>query len=193
MTILKNWLGSNDKSRGVPGNLMRATIVCLPLLSLAACDSADNGPKTAQEIWTEVKQFNDQPEPGMYTQTIEQTNFQGPQGNSGVLAPKQTTNFCMTKDQSQDFPKMFEPEGMSDDDCKYERFDVSQGSFDTLLICSNGERKTSRMRGTFSKLGGTINLEIENNPTVMMSQQPRTITITRTFQISLKRIGNCKL
>lgn len=172
--------------------------VLLPVLSivaLAACDSADKGPKTMDEAKAEARQLQ-RPEPGQYRQTTKVTKFDIPGAPPEMVAQirkmmegqNNNVTYCLSKaDADKGFEEMFKKgrEG----DCTYERFDATSESIDAIMVCKGGPQGGSArmtMNGTVGKTGSKVNVNVaQKNDGAPMGNADIAMELTTT------RLGDC--
>jgi hypothetical protein len=168
--------------------------LALATLALAACDSADKGPKTLDQAKAEAKRL-ERPEPGLYQQTMKFTKFDVPgapkemveQIKGMMQGAGQSVKYCLTKAQSEKgFEDMFKKIG--EGECKYERFDASSSTIDAILVCTNPRGGTARlaMAGTVSKTGSAVKVDVQQKD----DKNPMG-NATIAMDVSTKRIGDC--
>jgi len=173
-----------------PNFLLAATA----LLALAACDSADKGPKTLDQAKAEAKQM-ERPEPGQYSQTTKFTKFDVPgappamaEQIKGMMQDKgETTTYCLSKaDSEKGFEEMFKKVG--EGECKYERFDATSSSIDAVLVCETGPGGSARlaMNGTVSKTGSDVKVDVQQK-----NDKSPMGNANLAMEVSSKRIGDC--
>ncbi len=164
------------------------------LLSLAACDSADKGPKTLDEAKAEAQQM-ERPEPGQYSQTTKFTRFDVPgappemaaQIKGMMNAKGETSTYCLSKEDSEKgFEEMFKKVG--DGECKYERFDASSSTIDAVLVCETGPGGSARlaMNGTLSKTGSTVKVDVQQK-----NDKSPMGNANLAMEVSSRRSGDC--
>ncbi|HUQ13133.1 MAG TPA: DUF3617 domain-containing protein [Novosphingobium sp.] len=171
-----------------------SAILLLSVGALAACDSADKGPKTLEEAKQEAKQL-ERPEPGQYRQTTRFTKFEVPgappqmveQIKTMMSAKGETSTYCLSKaDSDKGFEEMFKKVG--DGDCKYDRFDATASTIDAILVCNAGPGGSARlaMNGTVSRTGSEVKVDV-----VQKNDKSPMGNATIAMEISSKRVGEC--
>ena len=164
------------------------------LLALAACDSADKGPKTLDQAKAEAQQM-ERPEPGQYSKTTKFTKFDVPAAPpamaeqiKGMMQGKgKTSIYCLSKEDSEKgFGEVFKKVG--EGICKYERFDVSASRIDAVLVCEAGPGGSSRlaMSGTVSKTGSNIKIDGQQK-----NDKSPMGNANLAMEVSSKRLGDC--
>jgi hypothetical protein len=170
------------------------TVAVLSVLALSACDSADKGPKTAEQAKEEAAKL-DRPTPGQYKQTMTITKFEIPGAPPEMTAQMKTAmaqaqehTFCMTEAMADEgFREMFDKVG-DEGECTYDRFDVSGGRLDAVLSCQNPREGKAQitMAGTVGENGSDV--------TVTVNQQGGEAPMANA-QIAMhmvsQRIGDC--
>ncbi|MCB2073114.1 MAG: DUF3617 domain-containing protein [Novosphingobium sp.] len=163
-------------------------------LQLAACDSADSGPKTMEEAKEEAGKL-ERPRPGQYKQTMTVTEFELPGAPpemaaqlKSALGQSNDQEFCLTEEMSKKgFQDMFQKIG-DDGECSYERFNVSGGDLDALLQCqSEAEGKAQfSLAGKVTTEGSDIKVRIDSdNPNSPMGKAKI------GMHMVTERIGDC--
>ena len=166
----------------------------LALGALAACDSADKGPKSLDQAKAEAKRL-ERPEPGLYQQTMKFTRFEVPGAPKEVVeqikgmmqGAGQSTKYCLTKEDSdKGFEEMFKKVG--EGDCNYERFDASASTIDAILVCTNPQGGTARlaMNGTVSKTGSAVKVDVQQK-----DDKTPMGNANIAMEVSSKRVGDC--
>jgi Protein of unknown function (DUF3617) len=169
-------------------------LMVLTLVGLAACDSADKGPKSLDQAKAEAKRL-ERPEPGYYQQSMKFTKFEVPGAPKEVVdqikgmmqGAGESTNYCLTKEDSEKgFEEMFKKVG--EGDCKYERFDASASTIDAILVCTNPKGGTARlaMNGTVSKTGSAVKVDVQQK-----DDKTPMGNANIAMEVSSKRIGDC--
>jgi hypothetical protein len=173
------------------------SIYLLPLtlgISLAACDSADKGPKSLDEAKAEARQM-ERPEPGQYRQTTKFTKFDVPgappqmmeQIKTMMSGKGETSTYCLSQaDSAKGFEEMFKKVG--EGDCKYDRFDASANTIDAILVCNTAPGATARltMNGTVSKTGSNVKVDVEQK-----GDKSPMANATIAMDIKSERLGDC--
>ena len=163
-------------------------------VGLAACDSADKGPKTMEEAKEEAAQL-ERPEPGQYKQMTKITKFDVPGAPKEMVeqirkmmeGQNNDLTYCLTKEESEKgFEEMFKKG--RDGNCKYDRFDASASTIDAVMVCDTGQGGTARMTldGTVSSTGSKVNVNVEQKN----SQSPMG-NATIAMEMETQRIGDC--
>ncbi|MET0181166.1 MAG: DUF3617 domain-containing protein, partial [Novosphingobium sp.] len=167
--------------------------VVVATLALAACDSADKGPKTLDQAKAEAKQL-ERPEPGQYEQTMKFTKFDVPgapkemveQIKTMMQGAGQSVKYCLTKAQSdKGFEDMFKKIG--EGECKYERFDASSSRIDAIMVCTNPNGGTARlaMNGSVSKTGSAVKVDVQQK-----DDKTPMGNANIAMEVSTKRVGD---
>lgn len=169
--------------------------IAVPLvaaLALGACSKEPAGPKTAEQVKSEVAQMV-KPQPGQYQVTIKTIDFQIPGippeqsakfkemfANSG-----QSKAFCMTQAESDKGYKDFTKK-LAQGDCTYDRFEANGGTLDAKLTCQTGKGMTAviEMKGTMATDGSQMKMKMEQ------SGGPKG-PIKMEMDMVSKRIGDC--
>jgi len=169
-------------------------LVAAATFALAACDSADKGPKTMAEAKQEAAQL-ERPEPGQYKQMTKITRFDVPGAPKEMVeqirkmmeGQNNDLTYCLTKqDSEKGFEEMFKKgrEG----NCKYDRFDASSSTIDAVMVCETGEGGSARMtlNGTVSSTGSKVNVNVEQKN----AKSPMG-NATIAMEMETSRIGDC--
>jgi hypothetical protein len=171
-----------------------AALAALAALSLAGCDKADKGPKTMEQAKQEAAQL-ERPKPGLYKQSMTITKFEIPGAPPQMAAQMQAAmskaqehDFCMTEQMANEgFRDMFDKVGKGGE-CKYDRFDVTGGKLDALLLCEN----QAQGKGTIT-LAGKVGEE-GSDVTVAIDQQGGQAPMANAkiaMHLVSQRIGDC--
>ena len=163
-------------------------------IALAACDSADKGPKTLEEAKEEAAQM-ERPEPGQYKQMTKITQLDVPGAPKEMVeqirkmmeGQNNDLTYCLTKAESEKgFEEMFKKgrEGS----CKYERFDASENTIDAIMVCEAGEGGSARMtlNGTVGATGSKVNVNVEQK-----NDKSPMGNATIAMEMETQRIGDC--
>jgi hypothetical protein len=169
-------------------------LVAAATFALAACDSADKGPKTMAEAKQEAAQL-ERPEPGQYKQMTKITRFDVPGAPKEMVeqirkmmeGQNNDVTYCLTKqDSEKGFEEMFKKgrEG----NCKYDRFDASSSTIDAVMVCETGEGGSARMtlNGTVSSTGSKVNVNVEQK-----NAKSPIGNATIAMEMETSRIGDC--
>jgi hypothetical protein len=174
--------------------LLLTAAAALAVLSLSACGKSDTGPKTMDQAKEEAAKL-DRPKPGLYTQTMNVTQFDIPGAPpemaaqlKAAMAKAQEHQFCLTAEMAEKgYRDMFDKIG-GNGECKYDRFDVSGGKIDAVLQCANANegKGTITMSGTVTEEGSDVNVTVE--------QQGGKAPMANTkiaMHVTSKRVGDC--
>ena len=164
------------------------------VFALAACDSADKGPKTLEEAKEEAAQM-ERPEPGQYKQMTKITRFDVPGAPKAMVeqirkmmeGQNNDLTYCLTKAESEKgFEEMFKKG--RDGSCKYDRFDASENTIDAIMVCQTGEGGSARMtlNGTVGGTGSKVNVNVEQK-----NDKSPMGNATIAMEMETKRIGDC--
>jgi hypothetical protein len=173
------------------------SILLLPLAAaafLTACDSADK-PKSPDEVKQEMARI-DRPTPGLYRTTSKVVDFQVP-GMEPAQAEKMKAMFsttsegreyCLTKEEAD---KGWEEatKKLAEGNCKYERFDASNGKMDAKLSCETGQgmKSTIEMKGTMTSEGSQMTMSVDQSAPGL----PGRGNIKMVAEVASERVGDC--
>lgn len=173
----------------------RVTIAVLPLLALAACGKADDGPKSPEQVAAEVKDAVKM-SPGQWQTTVAMTKFEMPgappeaaNAFKGMLSQATTTESCLTKEEAEKDPGEFIKKGQAGADCKFENFSAAGGKIEGKMICSRPQQGTmeSTMNGTMTPETMAMVMDMKVTDPNMPGGG-----VNMTMKMDSKRIGECK-
>lgn len=174
-------------------------IACAALIP-AACGSPEtdvdadgDGTITMEEAAAKSREMV-KPEPGQYRASVEMVDLQMPNApeevremmRQAMSAGKQTSEFCLTKEDAEKGFAEAIRESQAQDDCTFERFDAEDGSIDALMVCEAPGRGTVRMEIT-----GKGTPTSSQTRMVMNGEGPGGEPMTLTMTSEQERIGDC--
>lgn len=174
--------------------MKKLILIALPALALAACDSADKGPKTPEQAAVEMKNAVKM-KPGKWQTTMQITKFEMPgappeaaAAMKGMTGQAQTSESCLTKEEADKDPSEFIKKGQEGADCTFEHFDVSGGKLDGKMVCKKagqGQMEAS-MKGTMGAEAMTMAMD-----TLVSDPKMPGGKVQMSMTMDSKRIGEC--
>jgi Protein of unknown function (DUF3617) len=170
--------------------LILTSLACLALVS---CGKSD-GPKSKEEVAAAVEGVVKM-KPGKYATTVTMTKMdipgmppQAAAGMKAAMAKPQTSEFCLTPEQSENgFKDMYK--NMNKGDCTYNKFDTSGGSIDADVSCKTpgGGTSNAKIMGKMTDQGSDVSMDVAvTNP-----QMPGGGKMTMSSTMVSKRVGDC--
>jgi len=168
-------------------------LLALPALALAACNSADTGPKTPEQAAAEMKKAVKMT-PGKWQTTMTITKFDMPgappeaaQAMKGMMGKPTVTESCLTKEEADKDPADFIKKGQGDG-CTFERFAIDDGKLDGKMVCDKGPQ--GKMEATMNGTLGAEAMSMTMNSTVSDAKMPGG-KAEMGMTMAMKRIGAC--
>lgn len=174
---------------------MRRSIVCLGALALAACNSADDGPKTAEQA---AEEMGEAPKmrAGLWTTTVEVTRFDMPGAPpeaknmmQGMMGQGQSSEQCVSAEEANRDPREFLKESQQGN-CTFGKFSVAGGAVDAQMTCKpeQGAEANVTMKGQIAP--ERVTMAIESAVTGAAAPgQPGNMTMAMTM--TSVRTGDC--
>jgi len=173
--------------------MTKLLLLALPALALAACNSADKGPKTPEQAAAEMKKAVKM-KPGKWQTTMTITKFDMPgappeaaQAVKGMMGKPTVTESCLTKEEADRDPAEFLKKGQGEG-CSFERFVIDDGKLDGKMVCDKGAQ--GKMEATMNGTLGAEAMTMTMNSTVSDPAKPAT-KAEMGMTMAMKRIGEC--
>lgn len=174
--------------------MKKLIFLALPALALAACDSADKGPKTPEQAAAAMKDAVKM-KPGKWQTTMQITKFEMPgappetaNAMKGMMGQAQTSESCLTKEEADKDPTEFIKKGQAGADCTFEHFDVSGGKLDGKMVCKKGGQ--GQMEATMKGILGAESMTMAMDTHVTDPNMPGG-KVEMGMTMTSKRIGEC--
>lgn len=162
----------------------------------ADADADGDGKVSMEEAANKMAANKDaiRPDPGKYRGTTELVKLDipdaPPEARDMLRAmlggnEPQVTEFCLTKEESE---KGFEEmaKKSQNDDCSFEKFDISSGKFDAVMTCAADDGSNAKIT-----LNGNGTRTSSDMTMVMDAKGPDGQTMQMTLKTSQERIGDC--
>lgn len=167
-------------------------------LALAACGEgdvdADGDGKISMEEAAARSGDMIKPRPGRYRATVEMIDIEMPGAApevrdmmKGMFASgPQTDEYCLTEEQAEKGFEEVVRQSQQGSDCSFDKFDVSGGDIDAVLVCSDPEQGQARMamQGTGTETSSDMTMTME-------ATGPDGQAMTWTMKSQQERIGDC--
>jgi len=168
-------------------------LLALPALALAACNSADKGPKTPEQAAAEMKKAVKM-KPGKWQTTMTITKFDMPgappeaaQAMKGMMGKPTVTETCLTKEEADQDPADFLKKGQGEG-CTFERFVIDDGTLDGKMVCNKPGQ--GKMEATMAGTLGAEAMSLTMNSSVNDPKMPGG-KAEMGMSMAMKRIGEC--
>lgn len=173
--------------------MTRITIIAAAALLVAGCsggnaDADGNGEVSMKEAADKARDEMPRPQPGLYKTTVTMTGLEIPgmppemAGHGAGLTT--TSEHCLTEAEvDKGFGELVK-QGQ-DGECSYEKFDVTGGKLDAVMVC-NAQGRAARMAMTGTTTATGADLEAE-----MAMEFDGAGKGTMRFTAKHERIGDC--
>lgn len=172
--------------------------LCMAILAgLGACGQAGDSPAADKsmapaDVGKAVSEMAFQFEPGKYRTTIDIAKFEMPgvpaqaaEQMKAMMTRKTSSEYCLSPEQAKRGMDVMK-EQMGKGQCKFEKFDASGGTVESVFTCNSGQGMAlkSTSRGTYDSTGSKVDVVAD-----MSIPGGRSLHLEQT--VTMVRIGDC--